>query len=139
MSALPPSNGKSAPLPLILTVCATPRSSMMSPPANRVHVAPASKAAPSAAAGSVAVSGQSAMSVTRPMPKSDLSPHASARTPGPTASARRNASRLRFFARSVVSALAEAASTSRDESDGLFAPTAARISSVSPDTSSSAS
>ena len=34
MSAVPPSNGKSAPLPLILRVWATPRSSMMSPPAN---------------------------------------------------------------------------------------------------------
>ena len=66
------------------------------------------------ARGACAVSGHLARSVTRSTPKSVLSPHSSARTPGPTASARRNASRLRFLARSVVRALAVAASTSRD-------------------------
>ena len=39
ISAVPPSNGKSTPLPLTRTVWYTPRSRRMSPPANIVHVA----------------------------------------------------------------------------------------------------
>ena len=42
--AVPPANGKSTPLPWILTTLATPRSSMMSPPATIVHVFDGSKA-----------------------------------------------------------------------------------------------
>ena len=55
ISAVPPSNGKSTPLPLIRIVWYTPRSSRMSPPANIVHVAPGSKAASAAAAGQLGV------------------------------------------------------------------------------------
>ena len=44
MSAEPPSNGKSTPLPFTLTVWATPRSRRMSPPATRVQSAAGSNA-----------------------------------------------------------------------------------------------
>ena len=56
---------------------------------------------------------RSARSRTRSTPKRLAVPQARARTDGPTSSARRNARRLRFVARSVLRVAASAASTSR--------------------------
>ena len=94
MSAVPPLNGKSAPLPRIFSVWATPRSSMMSPPATRVHVSVGSKTGTSAGCGSARSASQSAAVFTASTPKSDLPPQPSARTPGPTSSARSDAEPL---------------------------------------------
>ena len=137
MSAVPPSNGKSTPFLLILTVWATPRSSMMSPPATRVQLPAGSKA--SVARGSFAVRPHASIVSTAPTPNSSRSPQPRVRTDGSTTSARRNARRLRFAARSVESVAASGARTSRFASDGRSAPTATRIASASDSTSSSAS
>ena len=102
ISAVPPSNGKSAPLPLTgasgrrrgRAGCRRRRTGSRSPPDRR----------PSSAAPS-----RGELGVQRPVrerldpvdAEQRRSPQASARTSGPTASARRNASRLRCLARSV--------------------------------------
>src|SRR6516162_2884553 len=110
---------------------------MMSPPANRVQVVDGSKAAAVVGAGRRAVSGQSASLRTRSTPNRALPPHASARTSGSTSSARRNASRLRFAARSRASVSLSGARTRRAASVGRSSLNDARIASASPLTSSS--
>ena len=94
---------------------------------------------PPAGAGSWAISDQSARSLTRSTPNRASSPQASARTPGVTASARRNARRLRWAAMSDVSVAASGASISRVASAGRSTPSSARIASASEATSSRAS
>ncbi len=67
---------------------------MMSPPATIVHKAAGSNAgAVPTVAGSAAFSFQAPATFTRSTPNNVWLPQASARTEGPTSSARRNASR----------------------------------------------
>ena len=84
ISAVPPSNGKSTPLPLIRTVWYTPRSRRMSPPANIVHVLAGSKAASAAA--------RRELGMQPPLPRGGDAVHAEQRpaTPGQRPDGRRH-------------------------------------------------
>src|SRR5450759_2748847 len=87
-----------------------------------------------AAAGRRAVSGQVATDATRSTPNSALPLQESARTAGPTASARRNPRRPRFAARAVARAPASATSV-RLVRGAWASPSAARIAGASARTS----
>ena len=120
MSAVPPSNGKSAPLPLILSglgdaaVEHDVAAGEQGPRRRRVE-GRAGRRLPAACA----VSGQSATVFTRPTPKSDLSPQASARTPGPDRVGPQEREPLAVLREVRGERLGRArASTSRDASDG---------------------
>src|SRR3954469_16082177 len=117
---------------------ATPRSSRMSPPANSVHAEAGSYVGtPGAGPSSVATSGQPAREPTRPSPNSDLPPQATARTDGPTSSARRNPMRAGWPARFVASACAVGTVTRRSPRDARSRRSAARIPSASRSTRTS--
>src|SRR4051812_28524684 len=110
----------------------TPRSRRMSPPAESVPAdAGAYVGAPGVGPSNVATSGQSAREPTRPSPNSDLPPHATARTDGPTSSARRNPTRAGCPARLVASACAVGTVTRPSPRDPRSRPSAARIPSAS--------
>ena len=119
ISAVPPSNGKSAPLPLIERLvrrrgragCRRRRTGSRSRP-GRTRRRPVRRGQPAPSAASRRGRGPAST------PNRRVSPQARARTAGVTSSARRNASRLRCLARSSVSVAASVARMSRVASAG---------------------
>ena len=110
---------------------------MMSPPATSVHEAPGSKTGVSIRCGRRAVRLHAAVVLTAPTPNRNRPPQPSARTDGPTASARRTPRRFRFLARSLISEAASGVRTKPSSPAGRSTPSPARIASASFSTSSS--
>ena len=80
---------------------------------------------------SVAISGQAARLLTRSVPNSALPPHATARTDGPTSSARRNPIRLGWLARFAARRSADGTVTSFLPRAARSRPSASRMPSAS--------